>query len=704
MDKEINIEKEIEGVKYSFNIGKLANQASGAVLARAGETVVLSVVTMSKEINEELDFFPLTVDYIERMYAAGKIPGGFFKRGGKSSDYEVLKSRLIDRSIRPLFPKYIKNEVQVICYVLSSDGVNQPDILAINATSIALSISEIPFNGPVSAVRIGRMDDKFITNSPFTIEDETLLDLVVAKTRKAVVMVESGSKEISLDLMMEAFSYADAKNDEFLSFQEEILSQLPLKEKAVIQEPVLMDDIKTATEDYLINRIENALFNPIKQQRENAVDNLKQEMHLELDPLFPERTGEIDLAFDKFVYDYVRRKIVLENKRPDGRAIDEIRPISIEVGLLPRVHGSGLFKRGQTQVLTLVTLGAKGEGQLVEGLLEEELKHYMHYYNFPPFSVGEVRPLRGPGRREVGHGALAERALIPVVPTEDEFPYTIHVVSEVLESNGSSSMASVCGSTLALMDAGIPIKAPVAGIAMGLITNEDTYCILTDIQGVEDATGEMDFKVAGTNKGITALQMDVKTEKVNLNIIREGLERATKAYLFILDKIQEVISTPRQNLSKFAPRMQIVKINPEKIGELIGPQGKVIKKIIEDTGAKIDIESDGKVYVSAPNEVSINGALDAIKDITEDIEIGHIYKGRVTSIRDYGAFVEIKKGKEGLLHISQISNKRIPTVDSVLKLGQEVTVKVIGIDDLGRISLTMKGLSETENNENNIEE
>lgn len=703
MDKEFNIEKEIDGVKYSFNIGKLANQASGAVLAKAGETVVLSVVTMSKEIKEDTDFFPLTVDYMEKMYAAGKIPGGFFKRGGRSSDYEVLKSRLIDRSIRPLFPKYMRNEVQIICYVLSSDGVNQPDILAINATSLALCISEIPFNGPVSAVRIGRVDDKFITNSPFTVEDETLLDLVVARTRRAIVMVESGSNEISLDLMVEAFSYADTKNDEFLSFQEEILSQLPLKEKAVIQEPVLMDDIKKAAEDYLTDRIENALFNPVKQQRENAVDNLKQDLHLELDTLFPERIGEIDLAFDKFVYDYVRRKIVLENKRPDGRAVDEIRPISIEVGLLPRVHGSGLFKRGQTQVLTLVTLGAKGEGQLVEGLLEEELKHYMHYYNFPPFSVGEVKPLRGPGRREVGHGALAERALVPVVPNEDEFPYTIHVVSEVLESNGSSSMASVCGSTLALMDAGIPIKSPVAGIAMGLITNEDTYCILTDIQGVEDATGEMDFKVAGTKRGITALQMDVKTEKVNLQIIREGLERATKAYLFILDKIQEVIPAPRQNLSRYAPRIQIIKINPEKIGELIGPQGKVIKKIIEDTGAKIDIESDGKVFISAPNETSINAALDAINDITEDIEIGRIYKGTVTSIRDYGAFIELKKGKEGLLHISQISYKRIPTVDSVLRVGQEVTVKVIGIDDLGRVSLTMKGLSEMEFSENNIE-
>jgi polyribonucleotide nucleotidyltransferase len=455
-----------------------------------------------------------------------------------------------------------------------------------------------------------------------------------------------------------------------------------------------MDDAKEAVENYLKDKIESILFNPIKQQRENAVDNLKNDMHLELDQLFPDRIGELDLAFDKFVTNYVREKIILENRRPDGREADEIRPISIEIGLLPRVHGSGLFKRGQTQILTLVTLGAKGEGQLVEGLLEEELKHYMHYYNFPPFSVGEVKPMRGPGRREIGHGALAERALLPVIPSEEEFPYTIHVVSEVLESNGSSSMASVCGSTLALMDAGVPIKAAVAGIAMGLITNENSYKILTDIQGVEDATGDMDFKVAGTKKGITALQMDVKTEKINLEIIKEGLERAKNARLFILNKMESVISEPRENLSIYAPRMQMIKIKPEKIGELIGPQGKVIRKITEETGAKIDIEPDGKVFVSAPDEKRINEALEEIREITEEIEVGRIYTGRVVSIRDYGAFIELKKGKEGLLHISQISHQRIPKVEDVLKVGQEVEVKVVGIDELGRISLTMKGIAQ----------
>lgn len=698
MNNEYNFSKEIDGIVYSYSIGKLATQASGSVLVRAGDTVVLSTVGVSKEAKEDTDFFPLTVDYLEKMYAAGKIPGGFFKRGGRLSDYEILKSRLIDRSIRPLFPKHMRNEVQVICYVLSSDGENQPDILAINATSLALCISEIPFNGPVSAVRVGSIDGKFITNSSFVIENLTMLDLVVAKTRKSIVMVEVGSKEIREDTMVEAFAFSNLANDQFLSFQEEILSGVPLKEKIVIPEPIFSEDAKKAVEDYLNDKIENTLFNPVKQQRENDVDNLKKEMHLAIDPIFTDRSSELDLAFEKYVSNYVRKKILLDNKRPDGREADEIRPISIEIGFLPRVHGSGLFKRGQTQVLTLATLGSKGEGQLVEGLLEEELKHYMHYYNFPPFSVGEVRPFRGPGRREIGHGALAERALLPVVPSEEEFPYTIHVVSEVLESNGSSSMASVCGSTLALMDSGVPIKAPVAGIAMGLITDENSYKILTDIQGVEDATGDMDFKVAGTKDGITALQMDVKTEKINLEIIKEGLEKARKARLYILSKIEEVISKPRENLSLYAPRMQMIKIKQDKIGELIGPQGKVIRKIIEETGAKIDIEPDGKVFVSAPNEKSINEALDAIKDITEDVEVGRVYKGRVASIRDYGAFVELKKGKDGLLHISQISNKRIDKVEDILKVGQEVLVKVIGIDDLGRVSLTMKSITDTNNN------
>jgi len=693
---EWNYEKEIEGVQYTLNIGKLAKQASGAVLASAGETVVLVAVTISSEAKEDIDFFPLTVDYLERMYAAGKIPGGFFKRGGKPSDFEILKSRLLDRPIRPLFPKHLRNEVQVVAMVLSSDGVNQPDMIATQAASLALSISEIPFDGPVSSVRIGYIQNKFVLNMPVSLEPESQLDLVVAKTDKSVVMVEAGSKEIPEEALLEAFAYADRMNQVFIDWQKAIIQDFPnKKEKIVVPDPICGEDAKEAVGTFLEPRIENVLFNTNKQQRENAVSDLQKEMHTALDEAFSERIPELDLAFEKYVHQYVRRKIITENKRPDGRADDEIRPITIEVGVLPRVHGSGLFTRGQTQVLSIVTLGAKGEGQLIEGLNEEETKHYMHFYNFPSFSVGEVRPLRGPGRREVGHGALAERSLLPMVPPEEDFPYTIHVVSEVLESNGSSSMASVCGSTLALMDAGVPIKNPVAGIAMGLITDEHQYKILTDIQGVEDATGDMDFKVAGTLNGITALQMDVKTQKVSQEVIREGLMTAKKARLFILNKIMEAIPTTRDNLSKYAPRLRVLQIKPDKIGDLIGPQGKNIKKIIEETGVKIDIEPDGKVYITSPDEEHMEQAVYRVGELTDDIELGKIYKGKVVSIREFGAFIELQKGKDGLLHISEISNskQRINKVEDYLKIGQEVLVKVIRIDDEGKVSLTMKGLS-----------
>ncbi len=694
--KEWTFNKEIDGIEYTFNIGKLAKQASGAVLATAGETMVLVSVTISAEAKKDIDFFPLTVDYLEKMYAAGKIPGGFFKRGGKPSDFEILKSRLLDRPLRPLFPKHLRNEVQVVAMVLSSDGINQPDMIASQAASLALCISEIPFDGPVSSVRVGNSQGKFMLNPSVTMEDESILDLVVAKTEKSIVMVEAGSKEIPEELLVEAFEFANTRNQVFIDWQKEILQQFPhVQTKLIVADPVCNDDAKEAVNSFLEPKIENVLFNANKQQRENAVTDLQKEMHLMLDSSFEERVAELDLAFEKFIHQYVRKKIIKENKRPDGRADDEIRPISIEVGLLPRAHGSGLFTRGQTQVLSIVTLGAKGEGQLIEGLSEEETKHYMHFYNFPSFSVGEVRPLRGPGRREVGHGALAERSLLPMVPSEEDFPYTIHVVSEVLESNGSSSMASVCGSTLALMDAGVPIKNPVAGIAMGLITDDDGYKILTDIQGVEDATGDMDFKVAGTLNGITALQMDVKTQKVSMEVIREGLEKAKKARLFILNTMLQAIPDTRDNLSKYAPRLRVLQIRPDKIGDLIGPQGKNIKKIIEETGVKIDIEPDGKVYITSPDEEHMEQAIYRVGELTDDIELGKIYKGKVVSIREFGAFVELQKGKDGLLHISEISNskQRINKVEDYLKIGQEVLVKVIRIDDEGKVSLTMKGLS-----------
>jgi polyribonucleotide nucleotidyltransferase len=689
---ELNFEKTIRGVNYSVNVGKMANQASAAVLIKAGETVVLCCATISKEPRAEIDFFPLTVDYMEKMYAAGKIPGGFFKRGGRPTDYEILKSRLIDRPLRPMFPHYLRNEVQIMCYVLSSDGVHQGDVLAIQGASIALSISEIPFRGPVSAVRVGMRDGQFVINETPVAEQEDLLDMVIAENDHSLLMVECGAKELTEDQITQAFHVAHQANQEFLAFQEEFIRAANPKAKLEIQEPVISEEAVKAVDTYLSSRIDDALFNPNKLQRENAVSQLKKDMMTALEADFETLKADLDLAFENYIEAYVRKKIVVENIRPDGRKTDEVRPINIEIGLLPRVHGSGLFRRGQTQVLSLVTLGAKGEGQLIEGLYEEEVKHYMHYYNFPSFSVGETRPNRGPGRREVGHGALAERALMPVIPSEEDFPYTIHVVSEVLESNGSSSMASVCGSTLALMDAGVPVSSGVAGIAMGLITEGSQYRILTDIQGVEDATGDMDFKVAGTRKGITALQMDIKNDMITLDIVAEGLIQAKTARLHILDKMEKEIETPRENLSQYAPRLQVIQIRTDKIGELIGPQGKVIKKIIEETGVKIDIEPDGKVYITAPDEQRMLLAVDAVHAVIDDIEIGKLYKGKVVNIREFGAFVEIQRGKDGLLHISQISQQRINKVEDVLHLGQELMVKVIGIDDQGRVSLSMKDI------------
>ncbi len=691
-NNELNFEKVIRGVNYTVNMGKMANQASSSVLIQAGETMVLACVTMAKEPRPEIDFFPLTVDYLEKMYAAGKIPGGFFKRGGRPSEHEILKSRLVDRPLRPMFPSYFRHEVQIFTYVLSSDGIHQADILAIQGASLALCVSEIPFRGPVSAVKIGYRNGEWLINQTPDNDNSDLLDVVVAENDHSLLMVECGAKEMPEEKIMEAFQLAHEVNQEFLAFQEEFIKAVQAKEKIEAPAPVIPEEAKKAVDTYLSSRIEDVLFNPNKLQRENAVSQLKKEMIKALEANFEEGLEALDLAFEEYIEAYVRKKIVSENVRPDGRRTDEVRPLSIEVGLLPRVHGSGLFRRGQTQVLSLVTLGAKGEGQLIEGLFDEEIKHYMHYYNFPPFSVGETRPSRGPGRREIGHGALAERALLAVIPPEQEFPYTLHVVSEVLESNGSSSMASVCGSTLALMDAGVPISRGVAGIAMGLITDGDQYRILTDIQGVEDATGDMDFKVAGTREGITALQMDVKTDMISLDIVSEGLTQAKKARLHILDEMEKAIQKPRENLSKYAPRLQVIQIKTDKIGDLIGPQGKVIKKIIEETEVKIDIEPDGKVYITAPDEQRMALALDAVHAVIDDIEVGKLYKGKVMTIREFGAFVEIQRGKDGLLHISQISRQRINKVEDVLQLGQEVIVKVIGIDEQGRISLTMKDI------------
>ena len=705
--KPITFERKIDGVRYSFEYGKLAKQAGASLLCTAGETKVLVLVTMTREPKEDIDFFPLTVDYSEKLYSAGKIPGGFFKRGGRPSDKEILKSRLIDRPLRPLFPKYLRNGVQIIAYVLSFDGLNSPDILAINGASIAACISNAPFNGPVAATRCGFINGELVANPPIEEGDENSLDLVVAETEKSVMMVEAGANILDEDTILEAFQFIHEKNQEMISWQKEIIEGLPKKEKYIPVKPEASADATEAVKSFLDPRIEDALFNPDKKQREAAEQELRADMHEECDSQFEDREKELDLAYDNYLSHYVRDMIITANRRPDGRKEDEIRDLSMEVGLLPRAHGSAVFTRGQTQVLSVVTLGGKGEGQLIESIDEEVTKHYMHYYNFPPFSVGEVRPLRGAGRREVGHGALAERAVYPVVPSEEKFAYTIHVVSEVLESNGSSSQASICGSTLALMDAGVPISDPVAGIAMGLIADENgsDYRILTDIQGVEDFSGDMDFKVAGTRNGITAIQMDVKKPIVTMQILKEGFQRAKSARIDILDKMFETIQVARPDLSMYAPRMKIVQIKQEHIGELIGPGGKNIKRIIEETGVKIDIEPDGRVFISSDNQEGLTKALNEIDEITKEIEAGQIYSGKVVRICDFGAFVELKKGTDGLLHVSQISSRRVNNEDGKLKagndilvrMGQIVTVKVASVDpENGRISLTMKGIEQNQ--------
>jgi polyribonucleotide nucleotidyltransferase len=704
--EEMLFERTLHGVNYRFEYGKLAKQAGASILCTAGETKVLVLVTMTKEPNEEIDFFPLTVDYSEKLYSAGKIPGGFFKRGGRPSDKEILRSRLIDRPLRPLFPKYLRHGVQIIAYVLSFDGINAPDILAINGASIATCISNVPFDGPIAATRCTMVNGEFMANVSTDESDNSLLDLVVAETEQSIMMVEAGASVLKEDIILDAFRFVHNSNVEMINWQKAIIASIPKKEKLTVEKPVASSDAIVAVKDYLDSRIEDALFNPDKTQREAAEHELRSDMHAYCDSMFEEREGELDLAFDEYVTAYVRKQIIQENKRPDGRKADEIRKLSMEVGFLPRTHGSAVFTRGQTQVLSVVTLGGKGEGQLIESIDEEMTKHFMHYYNFPPFSVGEVRPLRGAGRREVGHGALAERAILPIIPPEEKFAYTIHVVSEVLESNGSSSQASICGSVLALMDAGVPIIEPVAGIAMGLISDGSDYRILTDIQGIEDFSGDMDFKVAGSRNVVTAIQMDVKKQFVTLSIIEKGLEQARMARIDILDQMFETIQTYRPDLSKYAPRLEIVQISTDRIGDLIGPGGKNIKRIIEETGVKIDIEPDGRVFIASDDEEGLNAALKEINDITREIEPDQIYTGKVVRVCDFGAFVELKKGTDGLLHISQISSKRVNFDNGKLKvgdevliqMGQKVTVKVASVDsENGRVSLTMKGVDPQEN-------
>jgi polyribonucleotide nucleotidyltransferase len=681
-------EFELAGRKMILETGKLAKQATAAVTVRYGDTVVLATVTASQE-PRDLDFFPLTVNYEERFYAVGKIPGGFIKREGRPSEKAILASRLIDRPIRPLFPKGFRNEVQVVTMVLSVDQDCAPEIAAMIGTSAALTISDIPFDGPIGGVIVGRVDGQLVINPTVAQAEKSDMHLTVAGTKDAIVMVEAGANQVPEDEILEAILFGQEAVKQVIREIEVFASDIA-KPKREVELHVIDPELERRVRERATEAIKHAVRNPDKQAREAALAEVNAQVQAELAEEYPEQTKDIDEVLHDILKEEVRRAIIYEGIRPDGRKLDEIRPISCEVGLLPRAHGSGLFTRGQTQALSVCTLGALGDEQILDGLDLEESNRYMHHYNFPPFSVGEARPLRAPSRRDIGHGALGERALDPVIPPPDEFPYAIRVVSEVLESNGSTSQASICGSTMALMDAGVPIKAPVAGIAMGLVEENGKVAILTDIQGLEDHLGDMDFKVAGTAKGVTALQMDIKIAGITREILEQALEQAYRGRMFILEKMLEAIRQPRPEVSRYAPRVITVRINPEKIRDVIGPGGRVINKIIEDTGVKIDIEQDGRIFISGVDSDGAERAKQQILDIVREVEVGSVYVGRVTRVEKYGAFVEVLPGKEGLVHISQLDVGRVNKVEDVCKVGDEITVKVTEIDSQGRINLSRK--------------
>ncbi|HHV39414.1 MAG TPA: polyribonucleotide nucleotidyltransferase [Tepidimicrobium sp.] len=688
---EKRYEYNLAGKQLYVTVGKVAEQAGGACLIQHGDTVVLVTATASKEPREGIDFFPLSVDFEEKLYSVGKIPGGFIKREGKPSEKAILTARLIDRPIRPLFPEGYRNDVQVIATVLSVDQNCTPDIVAMIGSSIALSISDIPFKGPTAAVLVGLVDGNFVINPDCEERENSDLHLVVAGTKDAIMMVEAGANEVYEDKVLEGILFAHDYIKGLCEFIEDIAEDIGKeKQEYVVFKPDA--ELEKLVREFATDKLITAIRTFDKQEREDNIQGVKEETLERFLEDYPEEQNDIDEILDNIVKEEVRRLILEEGIRPDDRKVDEIRPISCDVALLPRAHGSALFTRGQTQVLTVATLGASGDVQIIDGITEDEFKRYMHHYNFPPYSVGDTRFMRGPGRREIGHGALAERALEPVLPSEEEFPYTIRLVSEVLSSNGSSSQASVCGSTLALLDAGVPIKSPVAGIAMGLIKSEDDVVILTDILGIEDHLGDMDLKVAGTRKGITAIQMDIKISGIDRSILEDALNRAKKDRLTILDKMNQVISKPREELSPYAPRIFTMQVEPDKIRDIIGPGGKMINKIIDETGVKIDIDDDGKVSIAAENSENGKKAMELIEQITKDIEVGDVYMGKVVRIVNFGAFVEIMNGKEGLIHISNISHERIGKVGDVLSVGDEVMVKVIDIDDQDRINLSRKAV------------
>jgi len=684
---------DLAGRTLTIETGRLAQLANGSALVRYGDTVILSTATASPTPREGIDFFPLNVDYEEKLYAVGKIPGGFIKREGKPSEKAILTARVIDRPIRPLFPKDLRNDVAIVNTVLSVDQDNSPELAAMIGTSVALAISDIPWNGPIGAVILGLIDDEVIINPNTEQREKSQMYVTLAGTKKKITMIEAGANEVPEEKMLEAIRKGHEEIKKIIEFIEGIVAEVG-KPKFEYTPIVVPEEIEKAVFEFAYEKMRKAVLTNDKQVRDNNIAALTTETQEHFAEIFPEMESQINEALYNLEKKVVREYILKEHTRVDGRRLDEIRPLSAEVGLLPRTHGSGLFQRGQTQVLTVVTLGALGEVQMLDGVDLEEEKRYMHHYNFPSFSVGETRPSRGPGRREIGHGALAERALEPVIPPESEFPYAIRLVSEVLMSNGSTSQGSVCGSTLALMDAGVPIKAPVAGISCGLVTDsedENNFVLMMDIQGIEDFFGDMDFKVAGTKKGITAIQVDIKIDGLTEDIIKQAFEMTRKGRIHIIDEvILKTIPAPRPQLSKYAPKIMTTSIDPEKIRDVIGPQGKVINRIIAETGVKIDIEDDGKVYVSSHETKAGERAIQMIEGIAGDVKPGQTYIGKVVRIMPFGAFVEFLPGKEGLVHISKLDRKRVDKVEDVVSVGDEVVVKVIEIDRQGRINLSRK--------------
>ena len=686
------VELGINGNKLSIETGVIAKQANGSALVRYGDTVIIATAVASKEPKEGIDFLPLTVDYREKFYSAGKIPGGFFKREGKPSEREVLISRLIDRPLRPLFPEGFTNEIQIICFVLSADQKYDPDILSIIGASAALTVSDIPLTNPVGAVRVGRVDGKLMINPSYEEIEKSDVNIVIAGTRESIVMVEGGAKEIPESIIIDALVYGHEEIKKIVDIQLELQKKVNEEKFKVVDIVSGKSDIIKTVREFAGRRLEEAVVIKGKKERQSRIDEILKDTldHLKGNEENKDLGADIKNAFEHLESDTVRRLITEKGIRIDGRRLKDIRPIDIKIGILPRTHGSAIFTRGETQALVVATLGTSVDKQRLDNLQGKTSKGFMLHYNFPPFSVGEVKFTGSPGRREIGHGALAERAVLPILPDDEVFPYTIRIVSDILESNGSSSMATVCGASLSLMDAGVPIKSPVAGIAMGLIKEGDNICILSDILGTEDHLGDMDFKVAGTSNGITAIQMDIKMTGVTKEIMEMALEQAREGRLHVLKEMEKVIAQPKSNLSIYAPRIVTMQIKSEKVKDVIGPGGKVIRGIIKETGVNIDIEDDGTIFIASPDENAVNKAVDIIKEITQEVEVGRIYMGKVRKIMDFGAFVEIFPGTDGLVHISQLTDRRVTNVYDEVKEGEEMLVKVLEVDRQGKIRLSRK--------------